>query len=108
MFCDSQSAAGILTLNWNNKQLVGDIKHKVNRLAEQGWTTDILLLKGHAEILGNETAGRLAKEALTEAARLPEDTSMVTNQDISQSSRKMVLSKWQRRWETAETGRELF
>ena len=81
-FCDSQSAVGILTLNWNKnnyRQLVGDIKHQVNRLEEQGWTTDILWSPGHAEVLGNEIADILAKEAATEAAKLPEDTRMITN-----------------------------
>ena len=39
VFCDSQSAVGILPLNWNKnncKQLVDDIKCQVNSLVERG------------------------------------------------------------------------
>ena len=74
VFCDSQEAVGILTLSWNNnnyKQLDGEFKHQVNSLQQQGWTTDILWSPGHAEILGNETADRLAEETVAEGAKLP-------------------------------------
>ena len=51
------------------------IKRQVNRLAEQGWKTDILWsLAGNAEILDNEIADRLANEAAEEAANLPRGT----------------------------------
>ena len=42
------TAAGILTLNQNNKnkKLFGDIKCLINEIAEQNWTTDIKTFYG--------------------------------------------------------------
>ena len=50
-------------------------------------------------------ADRLAKDAL----ELPFDcdTSIITIQDIKNSSKKSIVSKWQQRWDISESGRFL-
>ena len=56
---------------------------------------------------GNEIADRLAKYAAHQASEMPVDTSIVTIQDIKNSSKKSIVSKWQQRWDISEAGRFL-
>ena len=64
-------------------------------------------MPGHATIAGNEIADRLAKDAAHQALKMPVDTSIVTIQDIKNSSKKSIVSKWQQRWDISESGRFL-
>jgi hypothetical protein len=95
----SQSALGILTLNWKSEnyfQSINEIKSQINYLKEQGgvvvsfnWTP------GHASIKGNEIADQLAKEAAKEAEALEVNTQVFTKQDIRKAARDAVTKKWQ-------------
>ena len=63
---DSQTAVGILTLNWkstNYRDVITEIKEYMLILSTLGITTTIQWTPGHASIEGNEIADRLAKEA---------------------------------------------
>jgi ribonuclease HI len=67
---DSQSALGILTLNWKSEnyfQSISEIKSQINYLKEQGVVVSFNWTPGHASIKGNEIADQFAKEAAKEA-----------------------------------------
>ena len=75
IFCDSQSAVGLLTLGWKQTSYQGtisQIKKQIESLKQDGINIDIAWTPGHADIAGNETADRLAKEAAIEAERIDE------------------------------------
>ena len=66
IFSDNQSAVGILTLGWEAKtykQTVKEIKVQIKDFTDKGITLQIDWTPGHADILGNEIADTLAKEA---------------------------------------------
>ena len=111
IFSDSQSAVGILTLNWastNFTVLISQIKSLLNQLQSTAFEVSKHWTPGHATIAGNEIADRLAKDAAQQAPKMPMDTSVVTNQDIKSAAKKSTISKWQQRWDISETGRFLY
>ena len=57
------------------------------------------------KVHGNTIADRLAKDAAHQALEMPVDTSIVTIQDIKNSSKKSIVSKWQQRRDISESGR---
>ena len=61
----------------------------------------------HATIIGNEIADKLAKDAAHQASEMPIDTAIVTIQDIKNSAKKSIASKWQQRWDISESDRFL-
>lgn len=63
---------------------------------------------GHADILGNEIADRLAKEAAQEAKELEDDSRVTTMVDIKTAARASCVKKWQSRWEQSDKGRNLY
>ena len=72
---DSQTSVGILQLGWENKtdKKIGlDILQIMKDLQQSGTEVKVQWTPGHAEIAGNETADRLAKEAAREAEDMPE------------------------------------
>ncbi len=73
-----------------------------------GICTDILWTPGHANIKGNDIADQLAKEAAQEAASLPTESVLVTQQDIILAARELIRHRWQKRWDTSNTGRTLY
>lgn len=78
------------------------IKRHVNTLTIPGWVVNIIWTPGHSVIQENDIADILAKETATEASLLPEDTRMVTNEDIKQAAKKTMRrdgrdgGSWQR------------
>ena len=111
IFSDSQSAVGILTLNWastNFTVLISQIKSLLNQQQSKAFEVSIHWTPGHATIAGNEIADRLAKDAAQQASKMPMDTSVVTNQDIKSAAKKSIISKWQQLWDISETGRFLY
>ncbi|MEW8545066.1 MAG: reverse transcriptase domain-containing protein, partial [Candidatus Thiodiazotropha sp.] len=111
LFSDSQTAVGIITLNWSSNSYC-DVTRKINSHLQQfranGWKIEILWTPGHTDIQGNEVADELAKEAALEAKELDIGTSVITHQDIKKAARSSILEKWQNKWEISNTGRELF
>ena len=110
IFSDSQTAVGILTLNWKSegyRQTIYEIKRKLTTLQNNGIEINLEWTPGHASIEGNETADKLAKEAAKEASDI-DDISFITKQDIKKASRDSVMEKWQKRWENSERGRQYF
>ena len=111
MLSDSQSAVGILTLNWASKHYIDtirDIKESIEYLKTKGMTTVISWTPGHANIQGNDEADLLAKQAAESAKDLSSDENIYTIQDVKGAAHKSIIRKWQRRWDIGETGRTLY
>ncbi|XP_053393713.1 uncharacterized protein LOC128555451 [Mercenaria mercenaria] len=107
---DSQSAVGILQLGWKADTYtttVRETKQMMKDLDSVGIKTDISWTPGHANILGNEIADRLAKEAASEAEKMGESNIPTTLQDIKKAAKKSCEMKWQNRWQLTDTGRHL-
>ena len=93
IFSDSQSAVGILTLNWastDNTVLISQIKSHLQQLQSTALAVSFHWPPGHAIIAGNEIADRLAKDAAHQALEMPVDTSIFTIQDIKNSSKSQL------------------
>ncbi len=108
---DSQTAVGILTLNWkstNYLDVIRDIKENVADLQRSGIETVVSWTPGHANIAGNELADSLAKEAAKEATSLNEQYNVVTRMDINQAAKQSTLVKWQNRGNLSPSGRHLY
>ena len=109
IFCDSQTAVGILTLNWTSnhyQDVIKRIKEAMSTLKPRGWKIEIVWTPGHSEVEGNEVADRLAKEAAVEAKDLEEETSVVTVH--KRHARASIRRKWQQRWDFGEFGRDFY
>jgi ribonuclease HI len=107
---DSQSAIGLLTLGWKEKQLhstLATTKNLMRQLESKGVTVNIDWTPGHAEIAGNEMADKLAKMASEEAKEMDKADSLVTQGILKSAARDSVMAKWQRQWDVADTGRRL-
>ena len=94
IFSDSQSAVGILTLNWKDtsyKVVTKNVRQAMKSLQEKEVTGDISWTPGHASIAGNEVAGKLAKEAATEASQRPDDKRYTTFQEIAKPAERHRL-----------------
>ncbi|CAG2254491.1 unnamed protein product [Mytilus edulis] len=98
----SQTALGILTLNWKSDsyhQTINEIKGKIKNLKRTWIFNKLKLDTGHANIKGNDEADSLAKEAAKEAETLAVDDIVFTKQDVKKATRNSVTKKWQCRWE---------
>ncbi|VDI14053.1 Hypothetical predicted protein [Mytilus galloprovincialis] len=111
LYSDSQSAIGIITLNWkaeNYHKTIQEIKNRKKKLEQKGFIINIIWTPGHSDIEGNEQADRLAKAAAKEADNREEMSSITTKQDIKQAARTSVIKKWKTQWESSEVGRRFF
>ena len=111
IFSDSQTAVGIITLNWvpdHYLHVIKKINENISSLESKGWNLEIVWTPGHSEVQGNDVADRLAKEAAMEAKELGEETSIVTVQDIKRHARVSIRYKWQQRWDIGESGRDFY
>ncbi|CAG2258159.1 unnamed protein product [Mytilus edulis] len=110
IFSDSQSAIGILTLNWksdNYGKTIHDIKFGILALKSEGSIVSIEWTPGHADIQGNELADQLAKKAAQEAEKI-QSIPIFTKQDIQKGAKDSVMLKWQNRWDTSDKGRRYY
>ena len=111
IFCDSQSAIGLLTLGWkpsSYQRTIKQTKRKIEHIVQEGVKIDISWTPGHADIAGNETADRLAKEAAKEAEGMDETRDRVVMAvDIKTAAKTSCMKKWQRTWDLSNSGRSL-
>ncbi|XP_063419173.1 uncharacterized protein LOC134701992 [Mytilus trossulus] len=108
---DSQTAVGILTLNWKSSNYIDtitDIKECMGTLLRHGILTTLSWIPGHANIAGNEIADQLAKDAAKEASSLNDQYNVITMSDVRCAVKMSTKLKWQSRWTISETGRQLF
>ena len=101
----SQSAVGILTLGWKDtsyKDVVSDIKKRMNILKQKDIPTQIDWTPGHSAIAGNEIADHLAKEAAKEAETFTDNRKFTSIADVKMASKKYVISLWQKRWDNSD------
>ena len=108
---DSQTAVGIISLNWastNYMDLIRDIQEGIASLQRTGTETEVMWVPGHANIAGNDIADKLAKEAAEEAKHLDESANCVTKSDVIQAAKQSTLTKWQNRWNISNSGRHLY
>ncbi|VDI54863.1 Hypothetical predicted protein [Mytilus galloprovincialis] len=111
IFSDSQSAVGLLTLNWAPNSYISvirEIKENIEHLRQKGLNVIVAWTPGHANIVGNDEAAILAKTAAEEAKELRPENNVITLQDVTQPAYKITGNKWQRRWEISERGRDLY
>ena len=112
IFCDSQSAVGLLTLGWkpsSYQKTINQIKKQIEELKQKGLRIAIDWTPGHADIAGNEIADRLAKEAAKKAEDMDENQDrVITAVDIKTAVKTSCMKKWQRRWDLTNSGRELY
>ena len=111
IFSDSQTSVGILQLGWENKthkKTSSDIQQIMNDLLQAGTEVKIQWSPGQADIPGNETADRLAKETAKEAEDMLDYKGETSQAEVKHGAREAVIIKWQRRWEVSEKGRDLF
>ena len=102
---DSQSAVGIISLNWkstNYTDLIQDIKEHMSTLIKKGIAVRVQWTPGHADIEGNEIADKMAKEAAKEAETLNPSFNIITKSDIKRAVKESTLKKWQRRWDLSQ------
>ncbi|VDI25109.1 Hypothetical predicted protein, partial [Mytilus galloprovincialis] len=104
IFSDSQTAIGILTLNWkieNNRSTSHEIISLIKCIQKHhGIRINFDWTPGHADVRGNEIADKLAKEAAKEANQIQKEAHItVTKQDIKTAARILVNKKWQHRWD---------
>ena len=95
IFCDSQSAVGILhvTLGWKDtsyKDVVSDIKKVISILKQKDVPTQLDWTPGHSAIAGNEIADRLAKEAAKEAETFADDRKSTSIAEVKMTSKKQL------------------
>ncbi|VDI23659.1 Hypothetical predicted protein [Mytilus galloprovincialis] len=110
IFSDSQTAIGILTLNWkieNHRSTSHEIISLIKSIQKHhGIRINFDWTPGHADVRGNEIADKLAKEAAKEANQIQKEAHItVTKQDIKTAARILVNKKWQHRWDNSDTGR---
>ena len=109
IFSDSQTAIGVLSLNWkieNHHSTIRSVISKINSLQKNGVGVSFEWTPGHASINGNEIADKLAKEAAKEADEILDETHItITRQDVKTAAREIVMKKWQHRWDMSEKGR---
>ena len=94
---DSQTAVGILTLNWKSSNYIdtiSDIKENIGTLMRYGMRTTLSWNSGHANIAGNEIADQLAKEAAKESMSLNEQYNVITMSDVKQAVKTSTKMKW--------------
>ncbi|CAC5361493.1 unnamed protein product [Mytilus coruscus] len=101
---DSQSAIGILSLNWkieNHRSTSHEIISLIKSIQKHhGIKINFEWTPGHADVRGNEIADKLAKEAAKEANEIEKEAHItVTKQDIKTAARILVNKKWQHRWD---------
>ena len=97
---DSQTAVGILTLNWKSSNYIdtiADIKENLGTLMRYGMRTTLSWIPGHANIAGNEIADQLAKEAAKKSMSLNEQYNVITMSDVKQAVKTSTKIKWQNR-----------
>jgi ribonuclease HI len=97
---DSQTAVGIMTLNWKSSNYIdtiSDIKKKFGTLMRYGMRTTLSWIPGHANIAGNEIADQMAKEAEKESMSLNEQYNVITMSDVKQAVKTSTKIKWQNR-----------
>jgi hypothetical protein len=76
IFSDSQSALGILTLNWkgdNYFQSINEIKSQINYLKEQGVVVSFNWTPGHASIKGTRQICKISFQLWRISSRRPID-----------------------------------
>jgi len=109
IFCDSQTAVGVLTMGWSSNSHRGtiqEINKALSTLTQKfNYNIELLWTPGHAGLQGNDKADQLAKKGAKEALEMPEDSRIVTIQEVKDASNKTGLAKWQTRWENSSTGR---
>ena len=106
IFIYSQSAVGILTLNWKDTSYTDatkDSRQATKSLREKGVTVDRYWTPGHATIAGNEVTDKPAKKAAIEASQRSDDKRYTTFQEIKEV--KTQTTRWQTKWDTTEWGR---
>ncbi|XP_071133001.1 ribonuclease H-like [Mytilus edulis] len=89
LFSNSQTALGILTLNWKSDsyhQTINEIKGKIKNLNGHGILINLNWTPGHANIKGNDEADSLAKEAAKEAETLAVNDIVFTKQDVKKAA----------------------
>ena len=99
IFSDSQSALQALTPKMYNSPLVQDIKSRVYLAGLQNIKINFCWVPAHCNILGNEQADKLAKEAASNTADHRTASIMpIPHTDMTAVIKTVVKKSWQSFW----------
>ncbi|XP_063952156.1 uncharacterized protein LOC135153466 [Lytechinus pictus] len=106
---DCQSAVMAMTSSLHSSsfpEVVSRTNKNITLLRSRGTTVTITWIAGHANIMGNELADQLAKDAALEAASSSSLASAITlHKESAKTMRKNTEKLWQRRWDRSTKGR---
>ena len=95
IYSDSMSCLQAIDNEDTNQPLICRILNLLESLAEKGTNVQFCWVPSHIGIKGNETADRLAKEAL---AKDPDPTTKVTYTDLNSKVQNYINRIWQHEW----------
>jgi hypothetical protein len=101
IYTDSKITLDSIITAKNHEHLVEEIRKETVTLNKKNWIIKFKWVKAHAEIEGNETADRLAKEA-TQNHYVT--YSMIPKSTILKETREESIRKWQNQWKETTKG----
>ena len=110
LFTDSQAAIYAIRRPRasSGQYILVEAVRAYDELRTYGWEVEFRWIPAHAGVLGNELADQAAKEAASHHTLPRQDSERVLMSTMNPNVRQTVKSEWDKSWETAKHGRELF